>query len=260
MNELKVFQNVELGEVRTLIIDEEPWFVGRDVASILGYSKPLNALSTHVDRDDSLKQGLIDAMGRTQETILINESGLYSLIISSKLETAKKFKKWVTSEVLPAIRKHGMYAIDEILENPDMAIAALTRLKEEREKRKALEVENKVQQQQIAELKPKADYTDRILKNKGLVTISQIAKDYGMSGAEMNKKLHDLGVQYKQSGQWLLYRQHQSKGYKHSETVEFQHKDGRTGITMNTKWRQKGRLFLYELLKKNGILPTIEQD
>lgn len=111
MNEIQVFNNSEFGEVRTLVVDNEPWFVGKDVATILGYVKPLNALATHIDEDDSLKQGLIDSMGRTQETIIINESGLYSLILSSKLPNAKKFKRWVTNEVLPTIRKTGSYSM-----------------------------------------------------------------------------------------------------------------------------------------------------
>lgn len=119
---------------------------------------------------------------------------------------------------------------------------------------------NAMQTQQIAELKPKADYTDRILKSKSLVTITQIAKDYGMSGTEMNKLLHELGVQYKQGKQWLLYRKYQSMGYTHSETVEFTRKDGTDDVNMITKWRQKGRLFLYSLLKENGLLPLIEKE
>ena len=116
------------------------------------------------------------------------------------------------------------------------------------------------QTQLIGELKPKADYTDRILQSKSLVTITQIAKDYGMSGAAMNEKLHELGVIYKLGGQWLLYSKYQAKGYTHSETVDITHLDGRGDVKMNTKWTQKGRLFLYEFLKKHGILPVIEQD
>lgn len=123
-----------------------------------------------------------------------------------------------------------------------------------------LQLETKVKDQQIAELKPKADYYDDILKNKGLVTISQIAKDYGMSGQEMNRTLKNLGVQYKQSEQWLMYAKHQDKGYTHSETVQFTHTDGRKDIRMTTKWTQKGRIFLYGLLKENGILPVIERE
>lgn len=123
----------------------------------------------------------------------------------------------------------------------------------------ALTTENLVLEQQNKELKPKADYTDRILKNKGLVTIGQIAKDYGMSAQSLNKQLHELGVQYKQSGQWLLYAKHQDKGYTHSETVNIQRSDGTLDITMNTKWTQKGRLFIYGLLKRHDILPVIER-
>lgn len=112
----------------------------------------------------------------------------------------------------------------------------------------------------IGELKPKADYTDRILQNKGLVTITQIAKDYGMSGKAMNERLHELGIIYKLGGQWLLYSKYQAKGYTHSETVDITHSDGRADVVMNTKWTQKGRLFLYQKLKKHGILPVIEQN
>ena len=123
-----------------------------------------------------------------------------------------------------------------------------------------LQLETKVKDQQIAELKPKADYYDDILKNKGLVTISQIAKDYGMSGQEMNRTLKNLGVQYKQSEQWLMYSKHQDKGYTHSETVQITHTDGRADVRMITKWTQKGRIFLYGLLKNNNILPVIERE
>jgi anti-repressor protein len=124
----------------------------------------------------------------------------------------------------------------------------------------ALQTKTLVLEQQVHELKPKADYTDIILKNKGLVTITQIAKDYGMSAKEMNDILHDLKIQYKQSGQWLLYSRYHDKGYTHSETVDIVRKDGTPDIKMNTKWTQKGRLFIYDLLKKNGILPVIERN
>ena len=116
-----------------------------------------------------------------------------------------------------------------------------------------------IKNQVIGELKPRADYTDKILKNPGLVTITQIAKDYGMSGQEMNRKLHELGIQFKQSGQWLLYSKYHRLGYTHSETVDITRSDGRPDLNMNTKWTQKGRLFLYNRLKEERILPLIEQ-
>ena len=125
-NEIMTFCNGEFGQMRSLLIDDEPWFVGKDVARLLGYNKPLDAISRHVDEDDSVKHGLIDSMGRMQNAIFINESGLYSLILSSKLLGAKRFKRWVTSDVLPTIRRHGLYAIDEVLANPDTLISALT--------------------------------------------------------------------------------------------------------------------------------------
>ena len=124
---------------------------------------------------------------------------------------------------------------------------------------KCLQTENAVQKQLILELKPKADYTDCILKNKGLVSINQIAKDYGMSAWSMNNLLHDIGIQYKQGNQWLLYSKYQRFGYTHSETYDFCHSDGRRDIAMTTKWTQKGRLFLYQRLKTHGVLPMIEK-
>lgn len=133
-------------------------------------------------------------------------------------------------------------------------------LEDQRVQIASLETEVKVKEQIIGELKPRADYTDKILKNAGLVTMTQIAKDYGMTGQAMNKLLHDLGVQYKQSGQWLLYSKYQGMGYTHSETVDITRSDGRADVKMNTKWTQKGRLFLYNLLKENGIVPVIEQN
>lgn len=109
MNDIQIFNNPEFGEIRTVIIDDEPWFVGVDIAKALGYKKPTGAVTNNVDKDDTLAEGVTDSMGRVQSTLVVNESGLYSLIFNSKLESAKKFKKWVTSEVLPTIRKTGQY-------------------------------------------------------------------------------------------------------------------------------------------------------
>src|SRR5690625_3012680 len=136
---------------------------------------------------------------------------------------------------------------------------ALLHLVEQVEENERLQTNNLMLEQQVNELKPKADYTDRILQNKGLVTISQIAKDYGMSAQAMNKKLHEMGIQYKLGSQWLLYADYHDKGYTHSQTVDITKSDGTKDIRMNTKWTQKGRLFLYEKLKKNNILPMIER-
>lgn len=263
MNELKIFENPAFGKIRTIEKGGTPYFVGKDVAEVLGYERPAKAIADHVDEEDRDEVPIQDSIGRRQKTHVINESGLYSLILSSKLPKAKEFKHWVTSEVLPSIRKHGMYATEELLDNPDFAIKVFNELKAEREKRKALETTVNVQKQLIGELKPKADYTDQVLKSKSLVTITQIAKDYGMSGRQFNKLLNDIGVQYKTGGynkQWLLYSKYQDKGWTHSETIRFTRSDGREDFVLETKWTQKGRLGLYQLLKAWGILPMIERE
>lgn len=255
MNELQNF-NFEGNTVRTVIIDNEPYFVGKDVAEILGYKRTADAVRGHVDDEDKLTRQFTDS-GQNRDMIIITESGVYSLIFSSHLESAKRFKRWVTSEVLPTIRKHGAYMtpekIEEALLNPDTIINLAQQLKSEREGRLIAE-------QQVNELQPKATYYDRVLADKSLVTISIIAKDYGMSGRALNKKLHDLGVIYKQGNTWLLYAKYQLTGWTHSDTTIVKCKDGTEKAVLNTKWTQKGRLGLYELLKQENILPLIEQD
>ena len=253
--ELQVFNSAEFGSVRTTTVNGEVMFVGKDVADILGYTNTPKAIRDHVDDEDKLTERIV-LSGQNREVIFINESGLYSLILSSKMPNAKKFKHWVTAEVLPAIRKNGMYAIDEILENPDLAIATLTKLKEEREKRKQLECQTRIQRQQIAEMQPKASYYDLILQNKNTVPITQIAKDYGMSGRKFNELLHELGVQYKFRKTWLLYQQYAGHGYTQSHTYAI----NENRSVMHTCWTQKGRFFLYDLLKRESILPVIEQE
>lgn len=175
MNEVTIFENPEFGKVRTLMIDGEPYFIGKDVATILGYAKPLNAITTHVDTDDSLKQGLADNLGRIQQTILINESGLYSLILSSKLPKAKKFKRWVTSEVLPTIRKTGSYSMQNkpdsyTIEDP---IERAKRWIEEAEARKALEIK-------IKENEPKVALADKRLDKKGCLSITDATQSLNL--------------------------------------------------------------------------------
>ena len=259
MNELKIFENPDFGKVRTMEIDGEPYFVGKDVAEILGYNEPHKAIARHVDKDDGMKRPIIDEIGRTQETTIINESGLYSLILSSKLPKAKEFKRWVTSEVLPSIRKHGLYATEELISNPDIAIAAFQALKEEREKNRKLTDTVAVQNQQIAELQPKASYYDVVLNCKDLLSITEIAKDYGKSAKWLNNYLHENKVQYKQGNIWLLYQNHAEKGYTNTKTQTFNGNDGNVHTKVHTYWTQKGRLFIYDLLKSKGIVPIIER-
>ena len=260
MNQLQIFNSPEFGQVRTLEINNKPYFVASDIAKSLGYRNIQDAIIRHcrwvVKHDVPHPQ----SKDKKLEVNVIPEGDIYRLVSHSELPSAEKFETWVFDEVLPTIRKHGMYATDELLDNPDLLIKVATALKEEREKNKQLETEVKVKTQLIGELKPKADYMDQILNNKGLVNITQIAKDYGMSGQVMNELLHKLKVQYKQSDQWLLYSKYHDMGYTHSSTVGITRKDGTPDIKMNTKWTQKGRLFLYELLKANNYLPVIEQN
>ena len=259
-NELKIFENAEFGSIRTVEKNGEPWFVGKDVAEVLGYTNTPKAIRDHVDVEDKLTEQIV-LSGQGRDVILINESGLYSLILSSKLPKAKEFKHWVTSEVLPSIRRHGMYAMDELIENPDLAIKALTALKEEREKTKRLTETVAVQSQQISELKPKASYYDVVLNCKDLVSITEIAKDYGKSGRWLNEKLHELGIQFKQGSKiWLLYQKYADKGYTSTKTQTYNGNDGNVHTKVHTYWTQKGRLFIYDLLKEQGILPLIENN
>lgn len=258
MNELQNFV-FDGSQIRTLAINDEPYFVGKDVAEILGYSNPQKAIRNHVDEEDRgvTKMG---TPGGIQDLTIINESGLYSLIMSSKLPDAKRFKRWVTSEVLPQIRKHGMYATAELLNNPDLAIQAFTALKAEREKVQALSLTNAIQAQQIAELQPKASYYDVILNCKDLISISKIAKDYGKSGRWLNEELHRRHIQYKQGKQWLLYQEYAPYGYTSTKTHDVTGSDGKQHAKVSTYWTQKGRLFIYDELKKDGIVPLIERE
>ena len=180
MNRLKIFKNDSFGLVRTLEINGEPWFVGKDVAETLGYSNPRKAIGDHMDDED---KGVTkcDTLGGSQDLTVINESGLYSLILSSKLPTAKAFKRWVTSEVLPAIRKHGLYATEELIANPDLAIEAFKALKEEREARKALEAENK-------QMQPLALFARSVSASHTSILIGELAKLIKQNGVDIGQK------------------------------------------------------------------------
>lgn len=249
MNEVQLF-NFENHEVRSLLINSEPWFVGKDVAEILSYSNTRKALTDHVDTEDKMDGVTIrDSIGRNQKPVLINESGLYSLVLSSKLPSAKKFKRWVTSEVLPALRKTGQYQVKELSGSELMAKALI-------EAQSVLAAKDKV----IEEMKPKASYYDVILNCKGLLATSVIAKDYGWSAIRLNEYLHKKGIQFKQGKTWLLYQKYATEGYASTKTHEHLGNDGTNHANVHTYWTQKGRRFIYDLLKNDGIVPLIERD
>ena len=262
MNELKIINQQEvLGKDFKVYGDfENPLFLAKDVAEWIDYSESnTSKLVNAVDENEKTVRKIITSGTNYQtEAWFLTEDGLYEVLMQSRKPIAKEFKKQVKT-ILKDIRKTGMYATDELLDNPDLLIQLATQLKAERAEKKTLETKVAVKDQQIAELQPKATYYDRILNNKGLAAITQIAKDYGMSGKKLNSYLNVLKVQYKQGGQWLLYSKYQDKGYTHSKTIDITRSDGRKDVVMETKWTQSGRLFLYDLLKREGILPLIEK-
>lgn len=260
MNGLQVFEHSEFGKLHVMLIDGKEYFPATECAKLLGYANPRKAIADHcrcvTKRYAPHPQNPVKAI----EMSFIPEGDLYRLIIRSKLSAAEKFERWVFDEVLPAIRRHGVYAVDEVLSNPDMLIAALTELKAEREKAKALAQTVAIQNQQITEMQSKASYYDVVLNCKDLVSVSVIAKDYGWSANRLNQYLHEKGVQYKQGNKiWLLYQKYAERGYTSTKTQAIPRSDGTLHTTVHTYWTQAGRLFIYDLLKANGILPTIER-
>lgn len=260
MNELQIFNSTEFGEVRTIVIDNEVWFVGKDVCDILKYQNGSRDINRHVDEEDRIKEMIAQYQNGTlvkTQTILINESGLFSLALSSKLPKAKEFKRWITKEVIPSIRKHGGYLtpakIEEVLSNPDTIIKLATELKK-------LRTENQIQAQQIAEFKPIKEYVDLILQSDGTVTTTQIAADYGLSAKKLNKILNEEKIQHKVNDQWILYSNMMNKGYTKSETIDIERSDGRIETKMHTRWTQKGRLKIHEILTNLGFIANYDRE
>lgn len=254
--ELQVFNQQEvLGKNFTIYgTAQEPLFLAKDVAEWIDHSDTQKMISS-IDEDEKLMRTLF-LSGQNRQAWFLTEDGLYEVLMQSRKPIAKRFKKQV-KEILKTIRKHGMYAVDDLLNNPDMAIAAFQRLKEERQLRLQAQEEVAQKNQIIQELQPKATYYDLILQSESLVAISVIAKDYGMSAKKLNNLLHELKVQFKQGSTWLLYQKYASKGYTQSKT----HTIDAERSKMHTYWTQKGRLFIYDLLKnKKGVLPLIEQE
>ena len=258
MNDLQIFTNAEFTQIRTLEEDGRVLFCAKDVAVNLGYGNTREAIQKHckgVVKRDALTSGGM------QEMAFISEPDVYRLIMRSKLPAAQRFEHWIMEEILPTIRKHGIYATGETLEalirDPQFGIRLLSELQAEREQRRALERENEQSKRALGEMEPKARYCERVLQSRSLVPVSTIAKDYGMSAVMFNRMLHELGVQYRLGDTWLLYQKYADQGYAHSQT----HILDNGYVVVSTCWTQKVRLFLYAFLKERmGLLPVIERD
>lgn len=262
MNELKNFSHNMFGNLGILIKEGKEFFPATDVAKALGYSNPHKAIKDHC-KPEGVNEALVPTNSGVQNKKFINEANLYRLIVKSKLPQAEQFEKWVFEEVLPSIRKHGAYMtpniINALLQDPDLIIGLASQLKQEQQARQIAEQKNLMLTQQIAENASKITYLDQILQSQDTVTVSQVAADYGLSAMKLNKILNDERVQYKVNNQWLLYSKRQNKGYTKSKTVDVVHTDGSRSVKMNTRWTQKGRLFIHELLTKRGIIPEMDR-
>lgn len=244
MTTQKFENNLFLLEVKTE--NGESLFDVETVAKSLGFTQSKNGKDfVRWERVNEYLKKYSPQLGKGS---FISEPMVYKLAFKANNALAEKFQDWLASEVLPQIRKHGMYATDDLLNNPDLLIEVATKLKEERTLRLVAE-------QKVAEMQPKVNYHDIILANKSVTPISFIAKNYGMSAMQMNKLLHDFGIQYRQGKAWLLYAKYQNEGYTHIEMVPVQGTDNLKPIM---KWTQKGHLFLYNFLKEKNILPNIE--
>ena len=251
MNEIKIYENPTFGKVRTIEVNGEPWFVGKDVAEILEYQNGSRDINRHVEADDRTKTMVFDGI-QNKETILINESGLYSLILSSKLPKAKAFKHWVTSEVLPSIRKHGVYAVDDLINNPDAMIKALTALKEERAKTAALS-------QQIEQDKPKVLFADSVSAAKTSILIGDLAKLITQNGYKIGQKrlfawLREHGYLIKSGTSKNMPTQRASEmGLFEVKVSTISNPDGSIRETKTTKVTGKGQIyFVNKFIGKGG--------
>ena len=253
-NQIQIFENKDFGKVRVIEINGQIWFVGKDAAEVLGYENGSRDIKRHVDEDDIQTAMIPQYQNGTlvSKTLIINESGLYSLIMSSKLPGAKTFKRWVTSEILPSIRKHGAYITDDMLVKFFSDIEASKKFYSmmiaERSKKEALV-------EYIDAITPKALYCDIILQCNNAIPVSIIAKDYGITAIAFNKLLNALKIQYNINGTWLLCKEYSNHGYTITRTYHVNDKKS----TIHTYWTQKGRRFLYELLKRFEILPQVEK-
>ena len=239
MNEIQIFQNQEFGAIRTLSNEQgDVMFCAKDVAEALGYNNTMKAVRDHVDEEDKLRERIV-LSGQNRQAIFINESGLYALILSSKLESARRFKHWVTSEVLPSIRKQGGYMVAHPDETDEEILARALQIM-----KAAIESRDEV----IAELLPRADYADEVLDSVSCITTTQLAKELGMTAQELNRRLCEMRIQYWQSGQYMLYADYARMGLAKSRTHKRVLKHGMVLTELYLVWTERGRDFIHNLL------------
>lgn len=261
-NQVTIFNNPQFGEIRTAGTADNPLFCLADVCNALGLSA--KGVNQRLNKE-VISNYPLETAGGIQQALFVNEDGLYDVILDSRKPEAKMFRKWVTSDVLPTIRKTGGY-ITTTTEMSDAEIlakavlVAQTTIANRETRIKQLESENAEQKTLIQQMQKGNDYLNVILQSKGTLATTQIAADYGMSAVKFNKKLNEMRIQHKVNGQWILYSSLMGKGYVHSRTISFTHSDGRPDTRLCSEWTQRGRMFLYDALKEIGILPLIERN
>ena len=239
MNQIQIFKNQEFGAIRTISNElGEAMFCAKDVCDALKYGNSREALRKHVDEKDVTKRDTLTKGGK-QMMMYINESGLYALILSSKLESAKRFKHWVTSEVLPSIRKQGGYMVARPEETDEEVLARALQI---------MQAAIQVRDEEIARLQPRADYADEVLDSVTCITTTQLAKELGMTAQELNRRLCEMRIQYWQSGQYMLYAEFARQGFAKSRTHKRVLKHGMVLTEIYLVWTERGRDFIHRLL------------
>lgn len=252
-NNIQIFSSDQFGQIRTSGTGEHPLFCLADVCKALDLRQ--GDVNQRLDKGVVSTQPLM-TKGGIQQANFVNEDGLYDVILDSRKPEAKQFRKWVTSEVLPSIRKNGAYLypqkIEDVLFNPDLIIELATNLKKERQEKELLQLQNENQNQRLTDQAPKVEYYENTLMSTNTMTTTQIAKELGMSAVVLNKKLHELGIQYKVGEQWVLYAKYQDRDYAKTSTYTEIH-NGESRTYVSTVWTQKGRMFIHGLLKMSKI-------
>ncbi|AWB46967.1 DNA-binding protein [Paenibacillus sp. CAA11] len=262
----KVFNHEQFGGIQVVTLAGKVMFGATQVARTLGYSNPQKAIRDHCKSDGCTNRSVIDPLGRSQMVKFITEGNVYRLIARSKLPSAEKFECWIFEEVLPSIRKNGMYATDSLLDDPDLLLKTVTKLTEERrarleaEKKAAfLQAETEAQAEIIEEQAGRLTYLDKILQSTDTMNVTQIAADYGLTARQLNEILKEERIQRRTGGQWVLCAKYHGKGYTKSYTHAFPIPTGGTKTVVNTRWTQSGRLLIHEVLVARGIEANVDR-